>query len=83
MRWVIHVARMGVMILRTKNLVGKAKSPFRRPRCTEDQNIKMDVKERGCEDVEWTNLTQDRYGGELLCNCNEPPGSMKEGRFLD
>jgi hypothetical protein len=36
-------------------LVGKpeAKRSFERPRCRREENIKMDVKETGCEGVDW------------------------------
>jgi hypothetical protein len=31
-----------------------------RPRCRWDDNIKMDLKEIGCENVNWIYLAQDR-----------------------
>jgi hypothetical protein len=34
--------------------------PLGRPTCRWEDNIKIDLKEIGWEDVEWINLSQDR-----------------------
>jgi ribosome biogenesis protein Nip4 len=36
------------------------KRPLRRPRHRREDNIKMDLKEIGWEDVDWIHLSQDR-----------------------
>jgi 3-oxoacyl-ACP reductase-like protein len=43
-------------------LVGNSEErrPFGRPRCRWEVNIKIDLKEIGCEDVNWIYLAQDR-----------------------
>jgi hypothetical protein len=43
-------------------LVGKpeGKRPLRRPRCTQEHNIKIVLKEIGWGDMGWINLAQDR-----------------------
>jgi len=45
-----------------KTLVGKSegKRTFGRPRCTWEDNIRMDLKEMGWKGVDWMNLVQDR-----------------------
>jgi hypothetical protein len=42
-------------------LVGKpeGKRPLRRPRCRWEGNIKMDLQEVGCGDMDWMELVQD------------------------
>jgi hypothetical protein len=49
-------------------LVGKpeGKRPLRRPRRRWVGNIRMDLGEVGCGDVDWIGLAQDGTGGELL-----------------
>jgi hypothetical protein len=41
-----------------RNLVGKpeGKRPLRRPRHRWKDNIKMDLQELGCEDMDWINV---------------------------
>jgi hypothetical protein len=43
-------------------LVGKpeGKKPLGRPRCRWVDNIRMDLGEVGCGDVDWIGLSQDR-----------------------
>jgi hypothetical protein len=43
-------------------LVGRheGKSPLGRPRCKWEDNIRMDLKERMWEGVDWIHLAQDR-----------------------
>jgi hypothetical protein len=50
--------------------VGKpeGKRPFGRPRCTWEDNIKMDVKEVGWAVRNWIHLVQDRYKWQVLLN---------------
>jgi hypothetical protein len=38
----------------------KGKCPFRRPMHIWEDNIKIDVKQTGCEDVDWIHLNHDR-----------------------
>jgi len=51
-------------------LVGKpeGKRPLGRSRCGWEDNIKMDLQEMGCGDVDWTELTQDRDRWRALVN---------------
>jgi hypothetical protein len=61
MRWAGNIARMG-----KKNaymiLVGKpeGKRPLGKPRRRWVNNIKMDIREIGCGDMDWIDLAQDR-----------------------
>jgi hypothetical protein len=43
-------------------LVGKSegKRQFGRSRCRQEDNIKMDLQEGGCGDMDWIDLAQDR-----------------------
>ena len=38
----------------------EGKRPFRRPRRRWEDNIKMDLQEVGCVDMDWIELAQDR-----------------------
>ena len=51
-------------------LVGKpdGKRPLGRPRRRWVDNIRMDLQEVGCGDVDWTGLAQDRDGWRKLVN---------------
>jgi hypothetical protein len=51
-------------------LVGKSegKRPVGRPRRRWVDNIKMDLREIGWDDVDWTDLTQDRDQWRALMN---------------
>lgn len=42
------------------------RTQLRRPRNRWDSNIKMELKEVGCEGVDWINLAHDRTSGWLL-----------------
>jgi hypothetical protein len=46
-------------------------------------HIKMDLKEIGCEDVDWIYLAQDRGQWRAIEHSNQPSGSIKGGEFLD
>jgi len=39
-----------------------------RPRCRWEDNIKMDLKEIGCEDLDWIEQKQDRDQWQALVN---------------
>jgi hypothetical protein len=39
----------------------KGKRPLGRPRCRWENNIRMDLREMGWEDVDWMHLDQDRH----------------------
>jgi len=59
---------MGEMITAYKNLVRtpKGKWPLWRLRHRWGDNIRMDLKERAWEGVEWIHLAQDKDTGGLL-----------------
>jgi hypothetical protein len=62
MIWAGHVALMGERRGVYRVLVGKpeGKRPIGRPRCRWEDNIKMDLQEVVCGDVDWIELAQDR-----------------------
>jgi len=70
MSWVGHVARMGERRNLYRVLVVKPerKRPFGRPRCRWEDNIKMDLQEVGCGDMDWIDLAQDRDRWRSLVN---------------
>jgi hypothetical protein len=51
-------------------LVGKpeGKRPLGRPRCRWEDNIKMDLQEVECGDMDWIGLAQDRDRWRALVN---------------
>jgi hypothetical protein len=61
MRWVRHVVCVGEIRNAYKILVGKpdGKRPFRRPRHRWEDNIKIDLRERDLECVDWIRLAQN------------------------
>jgi hypothetical protein len=67
-------------------LVGKPKGrrPLERPRRRWEDNIKIDLREVGWEDVDWIDLAQDRdrWRGSCVYG-DEPSGSIKCGEFLE
>ena len=65
-----HVARMGEERGAYRVLVGKpeGKRPLGGPRRRWVDNIRMDLQEVGCEDVDWIGLAQDRDGWRKLVN---------------
>jgi hypothetical protein len=58
MRWMGHVARMGVKMNAHRILVGKSdrKRPIGRPRSRWVDNIKMDLREIGLGGMDWIYL---------------------------
>jgi hypothetical protein len=46
----------------------EGKRPPGRPRHGRDDNIKMDLREIGCSDMDWTNLAQGRDQWRALVN---------------
>ena len=58
-----HVACMEQSRNTYRVLVGKPeeKRPLGRPRCTYEDNIKMDLREVGCDLGDWIALAGDRY----------------------
>ena len=70
MSWAGHVActreRKGVY----RVLVGKpeGKRPLGRPRRRWEDNIKMDLQEARCEDMDWIDLAQDKDRWRALVN---------------
>ena len=68
MRWAGHVARMGEERGVYRVLVGKpeVKRPLGRPRRRWVDNIRLDLQEVGCGDVDWIGLAQDRDRWQTL-----------------
>ena len=62
LRWAGHVARMEKSRNACRVLVGKlvGKRPLVRPRRRWEDNIKMDLREMGCEPGDWIDLSEDR-----------------------
>jgi transcription termination factor 2 len=70
MRWVGHVAGMGEVRGAYNILVGRpeGRRPLGKPRRRWKDNIKMDLREIGFEDVDWIHLAQDRDRWQALVN---------------
>jgi hypothetical protein len=68
MRWAGHVVRMGEERNACRTLVGKpeGKRPLGRPRRRWVDNIKMDLREIGWDEVDWIDLAQDRHQWRAL-----------------
>ena len=62
MRWSGHVARMGEGrgVHRVPVGTPEGKRPLGRPRCTWEDNIKLDLLEVGGDCGDWMELAQDR-----------------------
>jgi len=65
-------------------LVGKpdGKKPLGRPRRRWEDNIKMDLQEVGCGDMDWIELVQDRNRWRVTCECGSEPSHNVRGNFL-
>jgi len=46
----------------------EGKRPLGRPRRRQEDNIKMDLQEVGCEDMDWIDVAQDRDRWRALVN---------------
>jgi hypothetical protein len=70
MRWAGHVARLGVKRNAYNILVRKpeGKRPLVRPRRRWVDNIKMDLREIGWDEVDWIDMAQDRDQWTALVN---------------
>ena len=70
MRWVGHVARMGDRRVVYRVLVGKPerRRPLGRTRLRWEDDVKMDLQEVGCGDMDWIDLAQDRDRCRTLVN---------------
>jgi hypothetical protein len=66
----VHVALIGKRGDVYGLLVGKpeGKRPLGRPRLRWEDNIKMDLKEVGCEGMDWIDLALDRDRWRALVN---------------
>ena len=74
------VARMEQSINAYRVLVGKpeSKRPLGRPRRRWEDNIKIDLREVGCDPRDWIALAEDKDQMAGLCKGgNEPPASLK------
>jgi hypothetical protein len=70
MRWVGFVARMGEKRKAYRILLGKPKGkrPLGRRRRRWVDNIKINIREIGWDDMDWIDLAQDRYQWRALVN---------------
>jgi hypothetical protein len=70
MRWTRNAARMGETRNDYRILVEKpeGKRPLGRPKRRWVDNIKMDLRERGWDGVDWIELAQDREQCRALVN---------------
>jgi hypothetical protein len=70
MRWAGHVARVGESRGVYRDLVGKPekKRPLVRHGRRWEDNIKMDIQEVGCGDMDWIDMAQDRDSWRALVN---------------
>jgi hypothetical protein len=70
MKWGEHVAHIGEIRNAYKILVGipEGKRPLGRPRRRWEDNIRMDIREKKWEVVDWIHLAQDRNQWRVLVN---------------
>ena len=56
----------------------ESKRPLGRPRRRWEDNLKIDLREVGCDPRDWIAFAEDRDQMADLCKgANEPPGSLK------
>ena len=80
LRWAGHVARMEQSRNAYRVSAGKpeGKRPLGRQRCRWVDNIRMDLRELGCDPGEWIDLAEDRDQWRAYNKGdNELPGSLK------
>jgi len=70
MRWAGNAACMGERRGVYRVLVGRSegKRPLGRPRRRWEDNIKIDLQDVGCKDMDWIDLAQDRDRWRSLLN---------------
>jgi hypothetical protein len=70
MRWAGHMARMGEGRGAYRVLDGRheGKRPLGRPRRRWEDNIKMDLRKIGIDEVNWIHLVQDRVQWRAFVN---------------
>jgi hypothetical protein len=70
MRWAGHVVRMGEGRGVNRVLVGKpeGKRQLGRPRCRWEDNIKLNLRQRGIDGENWIQLAQDRVQRRACVN---------------
>jgi hypothetical protein len=80
MRWVGHVARMEKRRDVHRVLVGspEGKRPLGRPRRRWEDNIKLDLREIGIDEVNWIWLAQDKVQWRAFVNT----GSINKARYF-
>jgi hypothetical protein len=84
-RWAGHVARIGKGRGVYRVLVGttEKKRPQGRPRRRWEDNIKADLQEVGCGDMDWIELVHDRDRCRAIVNVvMKLPVPKNEGNFL-
>jgi hypothetical protein len=79
MRWPRHIAQIREKRNPFMIFVGKpeGKSPLGRPRYRWMDNIKIDLRETGWDDMDWSDLAQDRDRWRALEQVNELSDSLK------
>jgi len=70
MRWAGHVARLGEVRVVYRILVGKpeGKRPLGRLVHSWEDNIKKDLQEAGCGDMDWIERAQEKDSCRALVN---------------
>jgi hypothetical protein len=58
------------------------KGPLGRPRYSWEYDIRIDLREVGCDDVDCIHLAEDRDQWQAVVNSNGTSGSIKGGEFV-